>query len=97
MRQVVSVPVRDFHYLSVARIVDIWKSMQTEIKVAEILKTFNTIGEVRYICNFMACEGNWCVDRNRSQHKSEKSAIKKLEDLKAKHGFRFAASFNGVK
>lgn len=69
----------------------------TEIRVAEIRKTFNTVGEVRYVCVFQASEGNWCVDRMHSMHKSEKSALKKLEALKAKHGYRFAPSFNGVK
>lgn len=69
----------------------------TEIRVAEIRKTFNTVGSVVYVCVFLACEGNWTVDRCQSLHKSEKSAQKKLEGLKAKHGYRYAASFNGVK
>jgi len=67
------------------------------IRVADVRKTFNTIGEVRWQCVFMACEGNWTVCNIRSEHKSEASAVKKLDKLKAQYGHRFAPSFVGSK
>lgn len=65
----------------------------TEIRIAEVRKTFNTTGAVTYICAFLACEGNWTVDRCESKHKSEDSAFSKLDKLVTKHGARLAPSF----
>lgn len=58
--------------------------MEIKINVCEIRKTFTTIGDVRYIAAFQASEGNWCIERCMSLHKTEKSAQKKLDTLKAK-------------
>lgn len=58
--------------------------MEIKINVAEIRKTFNTIGEVRYLMVFQASEGNWTIERHQTMFKSEKSAQKKLDALIAK-------------
>lgn len=75
------------------------ETTNTEIRVAEILKTFNTIGEVRYVCNFTAVKDNYVFDRISSQHKSEASALKKLNSLITKYGAHYADScvYRGVK
>lgn len=55
------------------------------INVAEVRKTYNTIGEVRYLMVFQVSEGYWTIERHQTTFKSEKSALKKLNALKAKY------------
>jgi hypothetical protein len=57
---------------------------EIRINVADVRKTFNTIGEVRWMVVFQASEGNWTIARFQGYYKTEKAAQKKLAGFLAK-------------
>lgn len=59
--------------------------MTKTINVAEIRKTYNTTGSLRYLMVFQVSEGNWTIERHQTMFKSEKAAQKKLSALLAKY------------
>lgn len=56
-----------------------------EIKLAEVKKTFNTLGEVRYVVVFVTTHNGMRWDSVCREYKTEKLAQRTLEKLKAQY------------